>query len=291
MSEALYKQISFTLFKTLGQRGIISFKNMTTFFSYSGFFSFTLTMFLLKSHRTEIFFGVGNMKEYNVPDNRFVNFYHFDEIDSTMDESERLVNKGVKRGIVIADCQTGGYGRNNKNWFSPGNGNIYISFFERIDPSFPLDLIPQRVALAVYETVKSFVEDDSARVKWPNDILLDMKKVSGVIARSMQLKKERFYICGIGINTVVPDCEGFSPQWKAGGLIEKNPLVTTGDLVSKLVKEVDRVFQMDEADVSSEYVPLISWMIGKSISFTQDNRLFLDGKVDGFNEDGSMIRI
>lgn len=231
------------------------------------------------------------MKEYSVPKNRFRNFYHFESVGSTMSEAENFIKKGVRGGIVLADMQSDGYGRNSKSWFSPDNGNIYMSFFEKIDPSKPLELIPQRTALSVLETVRHFVKDVPVNLKWPNDILVDMKKVSGIIAKTIQHGKDRFYICGIGVNVYMPECGSFSHTWEVGSIFDSNNEITTQTVLSKLIEKIDSAFSENSAEINSAYLDEISWMKGRKIKFTQDGIEFDEGIITGFSPDGSEITV
>lgn len=231
------------------------------------------------------------MKEYKVPDNRFKGFYHFNELGSTMAEAEKFIEKGVRRGIVISDAQICGYGRNSKSWFSPDNGNLYCSFFEKMNPLKLLNLVPQRTALATLRTVKKFVSDGSVLIKWPNDILVDMKKSAGIIAKNVQKDSERFNICGIGINVFLPDCTQFDFNWKVGSIYEKNREITTEKVLVELIKAMDHFFDLEENYVADDFVLEISWMIGKTITYTQNGIDINSGTVTGFSHDGSMIKI
>lgn len=231
------------------------------------------------------------MKEYAVPKNRFRNFYHYESVGSTMSEAENFIKKGVRGGIVLTDMQSDGYGRNSKSWFSPDNGNIYMSFFEKIDPSKPMDLIPQRTALSVLETVKHFVNDVPVSLKWPNDILVDMKKVSGIIAKTVQQGSDRFYICGIGVNVYMPECGSFSHTWEVGSIFDSNNEITTQTVLSKLIEEIDSAFSKNSTEINSAYLDGISWMKGRKIKFTQDGIEFDEGIITGFSNDGSEITV
>ena len=120
------------------------------------------------------------MKEEFLPENRFGKIYRFEEVTSTMDVCEDLIKSGVCKGIVVAESQTSGRGRNAKKWVSVANGNIYLSFFDELNVGF----IPQRCAVASFLAADSFVkEPDKVKIKWPNDILINSRKVSGIIAK------------------------------------------------------------------------------------------------------------
>ena len=231
------------------------------------------------------------MKEYKIPKNRFSGFYHFETVSSTMDKAIEFIEKGVRKGIVVADSQTGGYGRNGKSWFSPNNGNLYLSFFEKINNSDPLNLIPQRIALSAQMAVKKFVNPQNISIKWPNDILVDMKKCAGIIAKTVQLGFDRFYLGGIGINVFMPETTLFEHNWKVGALNEYVPDITTEAVLAELIMALDTFFEMKEEEIKEKYVSQISWMKDRLITYTINGTDLETGTVTGFNGEGSTIKI
>ena len=231
------------------------------------------------------------MKEEFLTGNRFGKIYRFGEVISTMDTCEELIKSGVGRGIVVADSQTSGRGRNAKKWISAANGNLYFSFFEELGPEKQAALIPQRCAVAAFLAVKECAGDAAAAViKWPNDILLDMKKVSGMIAKTILFEGKRFYIGGIGINVFMPQEEGMDFVWQPTALTEFAK-VTTEEVTNALIEGCGFAFSVEDAEIIDIYGQNINWMIGKKLVFTQDLIKRENGEIVGFSEDFSVIKI
>ena len=229
------------------------------------------------------------MKEEILPENRFGKIYRFGEVTSTMDECENLIKSGICKGMVTASSQTSGRGRNAKKWVSVANGNIYFSFFDELDPE--LSLIPQRCAVAAFLAVETFVGNSAEVViKWPNDILIGMKKVSGVIAKTMLFEGKRFYICGIGINVFPPEENGMKFVWEPAAVYEFAE-VSTEDVLTALVKGTDFAFSAQNIEIIDVYSKNIKWMIGRGIVFSQDLLHNETGKITGFSDDFSVIKI
>ncbi len=229
------------------------------------------------------------MTEEFLPENRFGKIYRFEEVSSTMDECENLIKSGVFRGMVVADSQTSGRGRNAKKWVSAANGNIYFSFFDRLDPE--LSLIPQRCAVAAFLAVEPFVENSAEVViKWPNDILVGMKKVSGIIAKTMLFEGKRFYICGIGINVFPPEENGMKFVWEPASLSEYSEVLTE-EVLTALVKSTDFAFSAQDDEIIGVYSKNVDWMKGRVIVFSQDLVNKEKGKITGFSDDFSVIKI
>jgi len=230
------------------------------------------------------------MNRYEIPENRFLNFYHFEVTTSTMDECENLIKSGVRSGIVLADSQTSGRGRNAKKWVSVANGNIYLSFFDEIDPENPINLIPQRCAVAAFSAVSQFVKNAEVKIKWPNDIFVGMKKVSGIIAKTILFEGKRFYICGIGINVFPPDENGQKFVWEPTAVSEYCE-VSTEEVLNALIKGADFAFSAGSAEIIDTYKHNINWMLERKIVFSQDLVHNEKGKIIGFSDDFSVVKI
>ena len=228
------------------------------------------------------------MKEEILPANRFEKIYRCGEVTSTMDMCEGLIKSGVYRGIVVAESQTSGRGRNAKKWVSEANGNIYLSFFDELN----VDSIPQRCAVASFLTIDSFVKDNAeVCIKWPNDILIGMKKVSGIIAKTFDCGGKRFYICGIGMNVFMPEETEMKFVWKPAAISEFAE-VSSEEVMNRLVKAVNSAFYSAQSSLIFDiYSEKISWMIGQNIVFSQDLIKKEKGKIAGFSDDFSVIKI
>lgn len=129
---------------------------------------------------------------------------HYAQIGSTNDEARRLAQEGAAHGTVVhADEQTAGRGRLSRRWFSPA-GNLYISVLLRYDlPPGRSAELSFLAALAVADTVDALLPKQlRARLKWPNDVLVDGAKISGILLEQV----DGALIVGIGLNVLVaPD--------------------------------------------------------------------------------------
>jgi BirA family biotin operon repressor/biotin-[acetyl-CoA-carboxylase] ligase len=127
---------------------------------------------------------------------------HCEEIDSTNRLAADLARQGAAHGcLVVAERQTAGRGRLGRSWESPARLNFYGSVILR--PSLPPSLAPQitlAAAIAVAEAVEGAIGTAPA-VKWPNDVLLDGRKVAGILTElDAEADRIRFAILGIGVN-------------------------------------------------------------------------------------------
>lgn len=125
--------------------------------------------------------------------------HHYKEVSSTNKEALDLIERGISNETVtITDKQTEGRGRTGKSWVSP-EGNFYASLIinQEIDVS-KLTELTFVTALAVGNTLLSFISDSNVQHKWPNDILIDGKKISGILLEKRS--NSNWLIIGIGIN-------------------------------------------------------------------------------------------
>ena len=128
----------------------------------------------------------------------------YDSIGSTNDEAKRLARDGAAEGTLVwALEQTAGRGRRGRSWVSP-RGNLYVSLILR--PDCPLRSAVQLgfvAALAVGGALQALLRRvERLRYKWPNDVLLDGRKIAGVLLESESVGPENptFVIVGVGVN-------------------------------------------------------------------------------------------
>jgi len=127
--------------------------------------------------------------------------YH-EEVESTNSEALHLAQQGAEEGtVVIAEAQSAGRGRLRRSWESPPAMNLYLSVVLRPDiPAAAASLIPLMVGVAVADVISKYCPG-KVRLKWPNDILIEGKKICGILTE-MRTRADRvaFIIAGIGVN-------------------------------------------------------------------------------------------
>lgn len=129
-------------------------------------------------------------------------YIYYQETDSTNSQARALASKGYPEGtLVVADMQTAGRGRRGRSWYSPGNQGIYMSLILR--PVLPLKEI-SRISLLVAVAVAETLEEElnlPARIKWPNDILVNNKKIAGILSEVVSdMDGIEYIVVGIGLN-------------------------------------------------------------------------------------------
>jgi len=128
---------------------------------------------------------------------------HFEVIDSTNEEARRLAAAGQIEPVwIAADRQTAGRGRRGRTWESP-NGNLAATLL--ISPGKPASECAQLsfvAALAGSDTAAYFAPNASVKVKWPNDVLAEGRKIAGILLESASTGSEQpqWLAIGIGMN-------------------------------------------------------------------------------------------
>lgn len=126
----------------------------------------------------------------------------FESIDSTNEEAKRRGEAGASDGSVyVADNQTSGKGRRGRSWLSPSGDDIFFTILLRPDlPLSCVSMITLVAASAVSEAIDK-VTGQNSQIKWPNDIVINRKKVCGILTEmNMEIDSIAYVVVGIGIN-------------------------------------------------------------------------------------------
>jgi BirA family transcriptional regulator, biotin operon repressor / biotin---[acetyl-CoA-carboxylase] ligase len=212
----------------------------------------------------------------NCPSSKGRKWQFFPETDSTNAEICRHLSghPSEERFVVIADCQTGGKGRSGRVWHSaPGTG-IYLSM--SIQPNFSPEQLPTVTLMAGLATAIAVNEftPNPAKLKWPNDLLLNEKKIAGVLCE-YHASKVPTVIIGIGINvnhTQFPaEINDIATSLKLETGLETNR--TT--LIRQLLKQLD--FQYSELKNNKVQALIDNWtlhsdLFGKSININKGDQ-------------------
>lgn len=217
------------------------------------------------------------------------------ETVSTNAAAFRMAEEGAAEGtVVLADSQSGGKGRLGRSWASPGGVNLYCSIVLR-PPIQPM-AASQLTFLSVVAVARAIehLTPLSPRIKWPNDILVDGKKVAGLLNEmSAETDKVNFVVLGIGVNL----------NMTAGQFPEdlRNPATSlfleTGDKVSRadfarsMLQELDNIYgeflQQGYGPVRREWLQR-SRLAGERVSVTDNDRV-ISGRVTGIDEYGALL--
>lgn len=166
------------------------------------------------------------------------NLRFIDEIDSTNNEIRRMAENGAPDGtLAIAEIQTAGKGRRGRAWTSPRGSGIWMSFLLRPDfaPEYA-SMLTLVAAMAVEKGIREQTGLD-CQIKWPNDIVLNGRKICGILTEmSTEEDSIRYVVVGIGINVNTKDFPEEISKTATSLAIETGHLVRRAPLVASILK-------------------------------------------------------
>ena len=127
----------------------------------------------------------------------------FKSVKSTNDKAVKLIQKyKLTSGLVVSEKQTKGRGTMGKKWISK-KGNIFISIFFKVNfTKFKIENFLIVNANIIKKILKSYT-NKIITIKKPNDLLIENKKICGILQEVIEHNNEKFLITGIGINTMI----------------------------------------------------------------------------------------
>ena len=134
--------------------------------------------------------------------------YLLDETTSTNDEAKRGAKSGEPHGATwVAEAQTAGRGRQGRSWVSPRGENLLFSVLVRLTcPPVRLPPLALVAGLAARDAVARAAPASDVRIKWPNDVVVEGKKIAGVLVEAiLQGDRVEAVIVGIGLNVHTRD--------------------------------------------------------------------------------------
>jgi BirA family biotin operon repressor/biotin-[acetyl-CoA-carboxylase] ligase len=204
---------------------------------------------------------------------------HFRRTGSTNTVARELAAAGAPHGTVVtADEQTAGRGRQGRTWTAPpGAALLYSAVLRPLEPRH--SLLPLTVALAVCETAERLRPGIECKVKWPNDVHLDGRKLAGILIESRP--QDGWAVIGVGLNlTIAP--EDFPPELRTRAT-SLFPPVDPADARPALSDALQHWLAADEETV------LAAWrerdtLLGREVSWEQGS-----GIAAGVDERGYLV--
>lgn len=217
------------------------------------------------------------------------------QADSTNLRARLLAEGGAGEGtVVIADQQETGKGRMGRNWVSPAGVNLYLSVILR--PQIDISQATQLTFLTAVAVARAIEQSGNftPQLKWPNDVLLDGRKVAGLLNElNAETEQVHFLILGIGVNLNMTQ-DQFPSDLRTPAtslLIESGERITRLDFTRTLLQAIDDLYALYREDgfaaIVSEWERR-SHMVGRQVEVDgQTNRRA--GVVQGVDEAGALL--
>jgi BirA family biotin operon repressor/biotin-[acetyl-CoA-carboxylase] ligase len=218
--------------------------------------------------------------------------HHFYKIGSTNTAAMAAAADGAPEGSVfLAEEQTAGRGRGANTWQSPRSTGIYCSVVVR--PALPpsevlaLSLAAGLAVRAAIQQVDPRIEPD---LKWPNDALIDGKKVCGILTEmNAEATRVRYIVIGVGINV---NQANFPKELQAASLrlatgSEWSRLELAGALLKSLDREYRQLLENSDAreSILRRFTESSSWVNGKQVRIEENGGAF-EGTTEGLDPRG-----
>ncbi|MBM4377114.1 MAG: biotin--[acetyl-CoA-carboxylase] ligase [Deltaproteobacteria bacterium] len=212
---------------------------------------------------------------------------------STNDDVRGLAAQGAPHGaVVIADAQTAGRGRGAHRWHSPPDKNLYLSLLwrPRLESS-RLALLALAVGVGVARVVDVHLDGPRARIKWPNDVFVDDRKLAGILVEASMSARGAFAVIGVGLNvhtTSFPDdlaSSATSLALAGGHDLERNRLAA--EVVASIVAaccELELAVEEGRRPVCLEDLARRDWLLGRAVRVGE-----CAGQGAGIDADGRLL--
>jgi len=173
----------------------------------------------------------------------------YSQTSSTNDVAAEYAGDSENDGLVVlTEQQTAGRGRSGAKWYS-GSGDSILCSVLLMDNKLSGELLSLACAVAVAEGLDK-PGGKQVRIKWPNDIILNGKKVGGILLESGVSSNKRFYIIGMGINCHQKK-EDFAAELESIATsidIESGRFVDRVSLIKRILISLDRWLEVAEKD-------------------------------------------
>jgi BirA family biotin operon repressor/biotin-[acetyl-CoA-carboxylase] ligase len=218
---------------------------------------------------------------------RHILYYH--TLPSTMDFAKELAKEGMVEGVVVlCDEQTEGRGRQGRKWFASAASSVLMSVVFR--PT--LGQLPQLNmlgSLSIVHTIEK-VAGIKSTVKWPNDVLIDGRKVAGILMENVfEGEALQAAILGVGLNVNLdvssyPEISSIATSLSA----EAGRDFNRDDVLRALLEEMDTLYQAVKRneDVYHRWLPNVE-TLGKTVRI-KSGQSVEEGLAQSINPDGSI---
>ena len=218
--------------------------------------------------------------------------HHFYKIGSTNTAAMAAAADGAPEGSVfLAEEQTEGRGRGANSWQSPRSTGIYCSVVVRptLPPSDVL-VLSLAAGLAVQAAIQQVDSQVTADLKWPNDVLIEGKKVCGILTEmNAEATRVRYIVVGVGINV---NQTSFPKELQATSLrLATRSEWSRVELVGALLKSLDREYRRLLEDsrardsILRRFAESSSWVQGKAVRIEENGSAF-EGTTEGLDARG-----
>lgn len=222
----------------------------------------------------------------------FNKVYIFDKLKSTQDEAEKIALSESQPFLVISETQTEGRGRFKRHWSSQPDTGLWMSVVLQPDISLQkLTTFNLFIALALANTVRHYHPE--VKIKWPNDIYLNDKKLSGFLTEIKGSQDNiSQIICGIGVNlnTERTDFPDELESTATSLQIETVNAIDRYEFLEGLLLNLEKYYKLfltgTFSEVKEEYESY-ALIFERTLKYTEGSRVII-GRAESLNDDGTL---
>jgi BirA family biotin operon repressor/biotin-[acetyl-CoA-carboxylase] ligase len=220
-------------------------------------------------------------------------FIHLTSVDSTNKYAAGILQKdnATEGTVILADVQTHGKGQGENIWLSDEGLNLLCSIILKPDflPAYKQFYLSMCIATGICDCLADL--GIRSKVKWPNDILINGKKVAGILIENTILSQNLYTsIIGIGLNVNQVSFPFGIPN-PASLLGETGKPHEVGQLLERLLpfleKRLNQLYSEDFVAIKSQYLNRL-WLLNTHASFTDRNGVF-EGRIVDIAESGELV--
>lgn len=220
--------------------------------------------------------------------------YCYDCLDSTNVKAKELAEQGCESGtLVVADQQTAGRGRRGRSWDSPSGTGIFMTILLKpeINPNHA-SMLTLVTALAVARAIGD-ISGAAAQIKWPNDIVMNGKKVCGILTEmSAQFDYINHIVVGIGINVHNESFPEEISGMASSLLLESGNRIHRAMLIEKVLEYFEEYYEtfLETEDLSGLLKDYNALLVNRNREVrVLDPKEPFEGKAMGITKNGELI--
>ena len=164
--------------------------------------------------------------------------FHYKSINSTNDTAINLIKqKNLKAGLVVAERQKKGRGQRGKRWISY-KGNLFVSIFFSLEKiNLTLEQLTKINGKLIINLLSKYYKK-RINIKMPNDILINKKKICGILQETIEKNDIKYLIVGIGVNLIRSPKISSYPTTNLYELTEKKICI------NKIIKDLKYIYRV-----------------------------------------------
>lgn len=214
-------------------------------------------------------------------------------IGSTNEQAKIFANKGFKEGtVIISESQTDGRGRLGRKWESDRDVGIYMSII--LKPNISIENISQITLLAGIAVCNAIQKETNLKpmLKWPNDIIINSKKVCGILTElNAETNKINYLVTGIGVNINNTYFDSTIKDKASSLFLESKSIYSRRNIVVSILSEFEIVYEKFKLNTFNYFVNYYKSIClnlnRKVIAISQNN--IISGTAIDIKNDGSLV--